>query len=160
MRTLVVLMIVIALQDVLLAQTTLGLIFGNVADTIAGNPVAGARISALNHITGVERMAISDNSGHYAIPLLSTGIYRIRTTKAGFQSQELHELELTVAATLAISFRLRPLEDVWEQQQRKSIFLPGNSVLLFYGPDVDMSRTGNFEGSSAVAARWSPPYPK
>jgi hypothetical protein len=140
MRTLVVLMIVIALQDVLLAQTTLGLIFGNVADTIAGNPVAGARISALNHI-----MAISDNSGHYAIPLLSTGIYRIRTTKAGFQSQELHELELTVAATLAISFRLRPLEDVWEQQQRKSIFLPGNSVLLFYGPDVDMSRTGNFE---------------
>lgn len=129
------------------AQSTQGLVFGNVSDSLTGNSISGAEFSALNRLTGVERVGKSDLSGNYVLPLLSPGIYRIRAAKDGYQTQELHELDLAVAATLSIPFRLRPREDVWEQKQRKSVFLPGNSLLPFYGPDVDMSRTGNFEAN-------------
>ncbi len=42
---------------------------------------------------------------------------------------------------------LRPLSDVWESGQYRSVFLPGTqTIVTFYGPDVDTSRSGSFEG--------------
>src|SRR5262249_7240612 len=51
-----------------------------------------------------------------------------------------------VAARLELEVRLRPLSDVWEGGQYKSVFLPGyKTIVTFYGPDVDSSRSGSFE---------------
>jgi hypothetical protein len=56
------------------------------------------------------------------------------------------ELELTVAARIELDFRLRPLSDVWESGQYKSVFLPGQKTIVpFYGPDFDPSKSGSFE---------------
>src|SRR5262249_53039862 len=82
------------------------------------------------------------------LPWLPRGPYRLRGTADQYQARELHEMELPVAAFLEINFRLRPLADVWEQGQYGSVFLPGTrSVLTFYGPDVDTSRSGSFEAN-------------
>ncbi len=67
-------------------------------------------------------------------------------TAAAYQSQEVQELELTVAARIELDFRLRPLSDVWESGEYRSVFLPGQkTIVTFYGPDVDPSKSGSFE---------------
>jgi hypothetical protein len=126
-------------------QSTQGLISGRVVDSLSGKPVAAAAILCASADSSVSRTAAADDSGYYAVPLLSPGRYRLRVTAGGFQALELNELELPVGGELRVPIQLRPLNDVWEQNQHRSVFLPGNSVLQFYGPDVDPSRSGNFE---------------
>ena len=88
----------------------------------------------------------SDASGYYYLPLLSPSLYQIRVTAPAYQSQEVQELELTVAARVELDFRLRPLSDVWEAGEYKSVFLPGSkTIVTFFGPDVDSSKSGSFE---------------
>src|SRR6185436_6046741 len=78
----------------------------------------------------------------------SPGFYRIRATASGYQAREVQELELPVAARLELNFQLRPLNDVWEAGQYRSVFLPGTqTIVTFYGPDVDSSRSGSFEAT-------------
>jgi hypothetical protein len=128
------------------AQTTQGVISGRLLNSITGRPLAGAKVeysSAVNTLTGG---AVSDDQGYYYLPLLSPGLYRVRVTADGFQSQEVEELELPVAGRLDLDFRLRPLSDVWEAGQYNSVFLPGSkTIVTFFGPDVDPSRSGSFE---------------
>jgi len=113
---------------------------------VTGRPIGGANVvfsSATSSLAGGES---SDASGYYYLPLLSPGIYQIRVTAAAYQSQEVQELGLTVAARIELDFRLRPLSDVWEAGQYQSVFLPGQkTIVTFYGPDVDPSKSGSFE---------------
>ena len=52
-----------------------------------------------------------------------------------------------MAGRIQIEFKLRPLNDVWEAGQFRSVFLPGSkTIVTFFGPDVDTSRSGSFEG--------------
>jgi hypothetical protein len=129
-----------------ISQTTQGLISGQLADSVTGRPVMAASVfysSATGNLAGA---ALSDASGYYYLPLLSPGTYQIRVTAAAYQSQEVQELELTVAARIELDFRLRPLSDVWESGQYKSVFLPGQKTIVpFYGPDLDPSKSGSFE---------------
>ena len=130
----------------LLGQTTQGIISGRVRDSVNGQPLAGARIQ-YSALTGVLSGAVqSDQNGYYTIPLLSPGLYRVRVEAETYQAQEVHELDLPVAARLELEFRVRPLSDVWESGQYKSVFLPGaKTIVTFFGPDVDSSRSGSFE---------------
>ena len=127
------------------AQTTQGLISGRLVNSVSGQGVAGARVAA--SATGAsEIQTVSDASGYYYLPLLSPSTYRIRVTATAYQSQEIQELTLPVAARLDIDFRLRPLSDVWEAGQYNSVFLPGSkTIVTFFGPDVDPSRSGSFD---------------
>ena len=129
-----------------LSQTTQGLISGQLADSVTGRPVTTASVfynSATSNLAGA---ASSDASGYYYLPLLSPGTYQIRVTSPAYQSQEVQELELTVAARIELDFHLRPLSDVWESGEYKSVFLPGQkTIVTFYGPDVDPSKSGSFE---------------
>ena len=131
-----------------LAQTTQGLIAGRIVASNTGRPVANAEISffsAATHTTGTAR---SGRSGYYVLPLLPPGQYRIRVTADRYQAQELHELDLPVAARLDLNFRLRLLTDVWETGQYRSVFLPNSeAIVTFYGPDVDTTRSGSFEAT-------------
>ena len=130
------------------AQTTQGLIAGRLVNSQTGAPVGGAQVSYSNAATGSSGVATSDGRGNFFLPMLSPGQYRIRATAAGFQSREVQELELPVAARLELNFQLRPLSDVWESGQYRSVFLPGTkTIVTFYGPDVDSSRSGSFEAT-------------
>jgi hypothetical protein len=130
----------------LFGQTTQGLISGRVRNSVNGQPLGGARIeySALSGV--LSGSSQSDEEGYYYLPLLSPGLYRVRVEAQGYQAQEVQELELPVAARLELEFRIRPLSDVWEGGQYKSVFLPGyKTIVTFFGPDVDSSRSGSFE---------------
>ena len=130
------------------AQTTQGLIAGRLVNSQTGAPVSGAQVSYSNSATSSSGVATSDARGNFFLPMLSPGQYRIRATATGFQSREVQELELPVAARLELNFQLRPLNDVWEAGQYRSVFLPGSkTIVTFYGPDVDSSRSGSFEAT-------------
>jgi len=129
-----------------LAQTTQGLISGRLVNSVNGRPLAGADVGYWSSTGNFAGTAASDASGYYYLPLLSPGFYRIRVTAASYQSQEVQELELTVAARIELDFRLRPLNDVWESGDYRSVFLPGaKTIVTFFGPDVDPSKSGSFE---------------
>jgi Carboxypeptidase regulatory-like domain/TonB-dependent Receptor Plug Domain len=129
-------------------QTTQGLIAGRLVNSQTGAAIARAEISYANAATGSSGVSTSDASGNFFLPMLSPGFYRIRATATGYQSREVQELELPVAARLELNFRLRPLNDVWESGQYRSVFLPGSkTIVTFYGPDVDSSRSGTFEAT-------------
>ncbi len=130
------------------AQTTQALISGRLVHSRTGAPVGGARVEYTNAATGVNGSGTSDASGFYALPMLTPGFYRVRVEAAGFQAREVQELELAVAARLELDFTLRPLNDVWEAGQYRSVFLPGTeTIVTFYGPDVDTSRSASFEAT-------------
>ncbi len=147
-KTLVVLVLTACAMFRLDAQTTQGLISGSLANQVSGQPLAGATItytSTTLSATGVEK---SDAAGYYFLPLLSPGIYTVRATADGYQTQEFQQLELRVAGRIQIDFKMRPLSDVWEAGRYRSVFLPGTkTIVTFYGPDVDDSRSGTFEGN-------------
>jgi len=140
-----------------LAQTTQGLISGRVLDTLSGRPIVAADIRCESNTGGVAILAHSGTSGYFVLPLLSPTQYRIRVEAASYQAQEIHEVDLPVAGRLDFQFRLRPLNDVWEAGEYKSVFLPNSeAILTFYGPDVDTSRSASFEaarpGTGALAS--------
>lgn len=129
------------------AQTTQGLISGRLVDSITGRPVENATI-AYSGSTDSKGSALSGRNGTYYLLLLSPGVYQVQVTAKGYQSQIVEELELRVASAIQLDFRLRPLSDVWESGQYNSVFLPGSkTVVPFFGPDVDASRSGSFEAN-------------
>jgi hypothetical protein len=128
------------------SQTTQGLISGQLVNSVTGRPIASANVIFASSTTTMAGGASSDASGYYYLPLLSPGIYQMRVMAPSYQSQEVQDLELTVAARIELDFRLRPLSDVWESGEYKSVFLPGQkTIVTFYGPDVDPSKSGSFE---------------
>lgn len=133
------------------AQTTQGLISGRIVNSVTGKPISGASIAYESTALSASGAYQSDTKGYFFLPLLSTGTYSIRATAAGYQSQELEQLDLPVAGRIQIDFKLRPLSDVWESGQFRSVYLPGSkTIVTFYGPDVDTSRSGTFEGQQGA----------
>ena len=143
-RTLSALSFLLAIH--LHAQTTQGIISGRLLDSRSGRAIARASVSYRAQSTDTPGVATTDAQGFFYLPLLSPGFYNIRAEAEGYQAQELQDLELAVAARLEIDFLLRPINDVWESGQYRSVFLPGTqTIVTFYGPDVDSSRSGSFE---------------
>jgi hypothetical protein len=127
------------------SQTTQGLIAGSVVNVLDGRPLSTAVIRYTQLESLNSGVAAASADGRFTLPLLPPGTYRIRVDAKGFQAQEVHQLRLYVAGTLDMVFRLRPLGDVWEQRERHNLFLSGNSVAVFFGPDVDLNRTASVE---------------
>ncbi len=131
------------------AQTTQGLIAGRILNSVTGRPVANATITWSSTTLAASGIQKTDALGYYFLPLLSAGAYNVRTEAATFQPQELQDLDLPVAGIVSLDFRLRPLNDVWEAGQYRSVFLPGaKTVVTFFGPDVDTSRSGSFSSQN------------
>src|SRR5262245_50634059 len=128
--------------DAALGQSTQGLISGFIVDSNTGRPIAGATVEVWHLGTGSARTVETSTGGFYALPSLSPGRYRIRASTDKYHTQEMWDVVLAVSATLDTGFRLRPLEDVWETSQPRSIFLPDTRAIVnLYGPDVDNTKT-------------------
>ncbi|HZL56664.1 MAG TPA: carboxypeptidase regulatory-like domain-containing protein, partial [Bryobacteraceae bacterium] len=141
-----VILAALAAAATLPAQTTQGLISGRIVNSVTGRAVAGASVTYMSASLSATGTLRSDIGGYYFLPLLSAGTYSIRAAGDNYQPQELQQLELPVAGRIQLDFRLRPLSDVWESGQYRSVFLPGTkTIVTIYGPDVDPSRSGTFE---------------
>jgi hypothetical protein len=131
-----------------ISQTTQGLITGRIVSVRTALPIDRAKVLYAGRDGTIGGEQLSDSDGYFTLPLLSPGIYHLRIEAADFQPQELAEVELAVAGRLDYNFRLRPLNDVWEAGQYNSVFLPGaKTIVAFFGPDLDNSRSGSFEAT-------------
>jgi hypothetical protein len=134
-----------------LPQATQGLIAGRVVNSQTGAGIGGASITWENSAISNTGATRCDDAGYYLVPLLPPGQYRLRASAADYQPQEAFDLEVRVAGRIEYDFRLRPLNDVWEAGQYRSVFLPGSkAVVTFYGPDVDTSHSVFLGSTSAV----------
>ena len=92
--------------------------------------------------------AVTSAAGNFLLPLLSPGFYRIRIDAGKrFQAQEVHELELPFPHTSDFSGNFGPSRTSGSSDRDGACFLQNESTLVFFGPDVDTSRTGNFEAN-------------
>ena len=129
-------------------QSTQAYLAGTVADSITGIAIGSASISCRNWNSATAIPGRTGASGRFTFAALSPGQYEIRVDAPGYQSQELHLLDLPISARLELEFHLRPLNDIWEARQYQSYMLPeSHEVLTFYGPDLDTSRVASFETS-------------
>jgi hypothetical protein len=71
-------------QGTTYAQTTTGSIFGTVMDS-TGAVVPQVEVTATNVATNFAKTATTGESGHYQIPYLPLGSYRVEVTAAGFK---------------------------------------------------------------------------
>jgi hypothetical protein len=126
-------------------QTTQGLITGRVRDQITNAPIAQAVVEYEQLETNTHGRSYSAHDGNFNLPSLSPGLYRVRTSPNGYQAKEIYGLRLSVGGYAFIEFKLRPLSDVWERGRYGSAVFQNNTILPFYGPDVDASYVGTFE---------------
>jgi hypothetical protein len=87
------------------AQPHRGLIRGRVVDS-AGQPVAGAQISATGHATNEQRRVTSDEDGAFAVAELPPGDYRL-VIEAGGHKMHVEELTLGVNQERRADVRLQ-----------------------------------------------------
>lgn len=135
------------------AQSTQAYLTGTAIDSVSGRPVAHATVSCRGLSTSAALPGETDGAGRFTFAAVSPGNYMIRIDAPGYQSQELRQLELPIAARLELHFQLRPQNDVWEARQYQSYLLPeSQQVLSFYGPDLDTSRVASFESSHGTVS--------
>lgn len=106
-RAIVVLVLLTAVG--LWAQTFRGTILGTVTDA-SGAVVAGAKVTAKNTGTGLERTTETSPDGSYSIPELPIGTYKITIAQAGFQTFVANGVTVDVAAERRVDAALKPGE--------------------------------------------------
>jgi outer membrane receptor protein involved in Fe transport len=68
--------------------------------------VAGAKVTARNTATGLERNTQTDTDGNYQIAALPVGIYSVQVEASGFKRQLLSDLSVEVGRTIVRDFAL------------------------------------------------------
>ncbi|HEY3973555.1 MAG TPA: carboxypeptidase-like regulatory domain-containing protein [Candidatus Sulfotelmatobacter sp.] len=80
---------------------------GTVTDN-SGAVVPGAKVTVTAQSTNVSREAMSDDSGHYLVPLLGVADYTIRAEAAGFKASEAKDVRLQLDEHRELDFKLVP----------------------------------------------------
>ncbi len=138
------------------AQTTEGLITGTVVDQATRSRLHGAKVEFDQIATNTRGTSVSSPDGNYYLPMLPPGLYHIRVSLNGYQPREAYGISVAVAGYVRLDFELRPLHDVWERGRYGTSVFRDNTILPFYGPDVDPSYIGTFEPERGVAGQLEP----
>jgi hypothetical protein len=94
----------LSFSSLLFGQAT-GTISGSITDA-TGAAVAGAKITVGGESTGTVRDAVSDNAGHYVVPLLGATSFTVRAVFTGFQPNEVKNIRLQVDEQREVDFTL------------------------------------------------------
>jgi len=89
------------------AQSSNGAINGNVTDN-AGGALPGVTVTATNTGTATTRTAVTNGTGHYEIPLLIPGTYRVSGELSGFQPVKFDSVVVNVGTTVTLDFKMKP----------------------------------------------------
>ena len=95
-----------ALAGACLAQETTATIAGQVLDG-SGAGIPGAKITARNVQTGLERAVTSGESANYSLPLLPIGTYEVSAEKEGFKKVVQTGIVLQVDDHARVDFKLQ-----------------------------------------------------
>src|SRR6266542_4423447 len=91
----------------LVAQTFRGTILGTVTDP-GGAVVAGAKVTAHNVNTGLDRTTATSGDGSYSIPELPIGTYTVTVSQSGFQTSATSNVAVNVAGGKRVDVVLKP----------------------------------------------------
>jgi hypothetical protein len=80
---------------------------GTVTDN-SGAVVAGAKVTVTAQATNTSREAVTDDTGHYLVPLLGVGDYTLRVEAAGFKASEAKDVRLQIDEQRELDFKLVP----------------------------------------------------
>src|SRR2546425_8010686 len=111
MRGRMVLAFVVLAAVSLMAQTFRGTILGTVTDP-SGAVVTGAKVTAKNVNTGLERTTQTSADGSYSIPELPIGTYTVTVSQSGFQTSSTTNVAVDVAAEGRVDVALKTGEAV------------------------------------------------
>src|SRR5690242_1814381 len=90
----------------LAAQVGGGSIVGYVTDP-TGQPVTGAKVTAMNPLTNVDQETKTNETGYYEFPLLAAGRYRVEARAAGFETTVRSEFDLNAGTRPRIDLQLK-----------------------------------------------------
>jgi hypothetical protein len=91
----------------LFGQSSNGSISGTITDD-SGAALPGVTVSATNVATGIERMTVSNETGHYQIALLPPGTYNVKSELSGFQSFLRNNVVVNVGTDSTIDIKIKP----------------------------------------------------
>ena len=114
------------------AQTFRGTILGTVTDP-NGAVVAGAKVTAKNTSTGLERSTTTDEAGNYTIPELPIGPYEVRVEQTGFAAGVVSNVTVAVAS---------------ERRVDVSLSVAGQENLVIVAPSMTVETTTNTLGGT------------
>ena len=117
------------------AQTFRGTILGTVSDP-NGAVVAGAKVTARNTSTGLERSTTTDEAGNYTIPELPIGPYEVRVEQTGFANAVVSSVIVAVASERRIDVNLT---------------VAGQQNVVVIAPSVQAETTTNTLGGTITA---------
>lgn len=154
----VVTLAAVLLVPAAIAQTTQGMIAGQVFDAGTRRPVGNASVEYLRWEQGqvVDRGSRSaDELGRFAFPLLPPGTYQLRVCDGicpalrsqlpqtgEYQPQEIYGLEMPVAARVEVNFALRRLTDVWKAGIQKGLYEDSTTAIVqYYAADAAKLRS-------------------
>jgi hypothetical protein len=80
---------------------------GTVSDN-SGAVLAGATVTVTAQATNASRNALTDDTGHFLIPLLGVGDYAIKVDAKGFKPSEVKNLRLQIDEHRELDFKLVP----------------------------------------------------
>jgi hypothetical protein len=91
----------------LLAQgETTSAILGQVTDS-TNAAVPGATVTVVNHETGLQRGAKTDDTGHFNFPQLKPGTYTVKVEAQGFESQQADNVSSGLGQKQTVNLTLR-----------------------------------------------------
>jgi Carboxypeptidase regulatory-like domain len=102
----VVFALMVLVCPVLFGQAT-GSFSGTVTDA-TGSVISGAKVTVIGQAIGLSRDAVTDDSGHYLVPLLPVANYTLRVELQGFQTAEEKDVRLQVDEHRELDFKLAP----------------------------------------------------
>ena len=97
--------LIVLLATVVSAQTFRGSILGTVTDP-NGAVVSGAKVSAKNLATGLERSTTTDDAGNYTVAELPIGPYEVRIEQSGFVPSVVSNVTVEVASDRRVDVKL------------------------------------------------------
>src|SRR5438067_4365996 len=120
MRVRMALAFVVLAAASLTAQTFRGTILGTVTDP-SGAVVAGAKVTAKNVNTGLERTTQTSADGSYSIPELPIGTYTVTVSQSGFQTAVTSGVVVDVATERRVDAALEA------EQVAEGVEVPGEA---------------------------------
>ena len=88
------------------AQSSNGSISGTITDD-TGAAIPGVTVTATNVATGVARTDVSNSTGHYEMPPLMPGTYRVGAELSGFQAVKRDNVVVNVGTVVTLDFRMK-----------------------------------------------------
>ena len=70
--------------------------------------MVGVQVHVLNEGTGIDRAALTNDSGSYVVTNLPVGMYTVKVEPTGFQAEAKTQLNLVGDGRLTVDFALRP----------------------------------------------------